>query len=89
MDLQNPCGVFEPVLQPLSPRRSIDSETTVGLLANDKKNADVLLGYIQGHLESDHGIRSFRWLKKDATRPAELTAEFVADCHVVVSSVGD
>ena len=89
MDLQNPCGIFESVSHSLSPRCPIAPETTVGLLANDKKNADVLLGHIQRRLEADHGIRTFRWLKKEATRPAELTAEFVSDCDVVVASVGD
>ena len=89
MDLQNPCGVFESVSRPLSPRRPIVPDTTVGLLANDKKNADVLLGHVQRRLEADHGVRQFRWLRKEATRPADLTAEFIADCDVVAAAVGD
>ena len=89
MDLQNPCGVFESVSRPLSARRPIDPSTTVGLLANDKKNADVLLRHVQRLLEADHGVREFRWLMKDATRPAELTAEFVSDCDVVAAAVAD
>ena len=89
MDLQNPCGVFESESKPLTPRRPIDSGTTVGLLANDKKNADVLLGHVQKRLEADHGIREFRWLHKEAVRPAQLTPQFVADCDVVAAAVGD
>ena len=29
------------------------------------------------------------WLRKDATRPADLTAEFVAGCDVVAAAVAD
>ena len=89
MDLHNPCGVFESVASPLAMRRPIGPGTTVGLLANDKKNADVLLRHLQRRLEADHGVRTFRWLRKDATRPADLTAEFVAGCDVVAAAVAD
>ena len=89
MDLQNPCGVYESESKPLTPRRPIGADTTVGLLANDKKNADVLLGHVQKRLEADHGIREFRWLHKEAVRPAQLTPQFVADCDVVAAAVGD
>ncbi len=89
MDLLNPCGAFESVSRPLCPRRPIGPDTTVGLLANDKKNADVLLGHVQRRLEADHGIRQFRWLRKDATRPADLTDGFVSDCDVVAVAVAD
>ena len=89
MDVQNPCGVFESESRPLAPRTPIGSQTTVGLLANDKKNADVLLGHLQRQLESDPGIREFRWLHKEAVRPADLTDQFIADCDVVAAAVGD
>jgi hypothetical protein len=89
MDLQNPCGAFESVSRSLSARRPIGPDTTVGLLANDKKNADVLLQHIRRRLETDYGIREFRWLRKDATRPADLTHEFVAGCDVVAAAVAD
>lgn len=89
MDLQNPCGVFESVARALSPRQPLAAHTTVGLLVNDKKNADVLLACVQRRLEANHGIRRFRWLRKEATRPAELTDQFVADCDVVAAAVCD
>lgn len=89
MDLQNPCGAFESVSRPLSERGAIGPDTTVGLLANDKKNADVILGHLQRRLEADHGVREFRWLRKEATGPADLTSDFVAECDVVAAALSD
>ena len=89
MELQNPCGVFETEARPLTPRRPIDSETTVGLLVNDKKNADVLAHHLERALTAKAGIGAFRWLHKEAVRPADLDDAFVADCDVVAAAVGD
>jgi hypothetical protein len=47
MDIVNPCGVFESSSAPLTERQPLRPETVVGLFANDKKNADVLLGHVQ------------------------------------------
>jgi hypothetical protein len=59
------------------------------LLANDKKNAERLLQHVQKRLEAGWGIREFRWLRKDATRPADLSDAFVDGCDVVAAAVAD
>ncbi len=89
MEVMNPCGVFEVKSAPLTPRAALDADATVGLLANDKKNADVLLKYVQRHLSERLGISNFLWLRKQATRPADLTEEFTRDCDAVVAAVCD
>ena len=89
MEVMNPCGVFEVKSSPLTPRAALEADATVGLLANDKKNADVLLGYVQRYLSERMGISNFRWLRKEATRPADLTEEFTRDCDAVVAAVCD
>ena len=89
MEVMNPCGAFEVRSAPLTPRAALNRGATVGLLANDKKNADVLLGYVQQHLSERLGIENFRWLRKEATRPADLTEEFTRGCDAVVAAVCD
>lgn len=89
-ELMNPCGVFEEQPAPLTPRPpALGPDTTVGLLANDKKNADVLLGHVEALLRERHGVEKFRWLHKVASEPAKLTSEFIAECEVVAAAVAD
>ena len=55
-ELMNPCAVFEERRSPLAPRPpALGPETTVGLFANDKKNADVLLENVESLLRERHG----------------------------------
>jgi len=61
MELMNPCGVFETKAAPLAPRVTLGPNVTVGLFANDKKNADVLLEHIRRGLADTFGVREFRW----------------------------
>ena len=89
MDVMNPCGVFEVQSAPLTPRTALNADATIGLLANDKKNADVLLGFVQRYLSERLGIEKFLWLRKEATRPADLTEEFTRGCDAVVAAVCD
>ena len=89
MEVMNPCGVFEVQTAPLTPRSVLDADSTVGLLANDKKNADVLLGFVRRYLSERLGINNFLWLRKHATKPADLTEEFTRDCDAVVAAVCD
>ncbi len=61
MELMNPCGAFDVKSMPLAPRVDLGPQTTVGLFANDKKNADVLLEeriphHLLGHRGTD-GVR--------------------------------
>ena len=89
MELMNPCGVFETKAAPLAPRVTLGPDVTVGLFANDKKNADVLLEHIRRGLADTFGVREFRWFMKEATQPAAFTDVFVRDCDAVVGAVCD
>lgn len=89
MELMNPCGVFDARSTPLTPRAALGPDTTVGLFANDKKNADVLLQEVQQGLAASYGVQDFRWFLKEATEPAVFTAEFIAGCDAVVGAVCD
>ena len=89
MELMNPCGVFERKAAPLSPRVVLGPDVTVGLFANDKKNADVLLDHLRRGLAEAHGVRDFRWFMKEASAPAVFTDEFVRECDAVVGAVCD
>ena len=89
MDFMNPCGAFEAKSAPLTPRVSLSEKTTIGLFANDKRNADVLLEHVQQRLELDHGIEKFLWFKKEASQPATFTEAFTSGCDAVVAAVCD
>ena len=89
MELINPCGAFDVRSSPLTPRVALGPAVTVGLFANDKKNADVLLRHVQHGLAASFGVRDFRWFKKEATQPAAFTAEFTSGCDAVVGAVCD
>ena len=89
MELMNPCGVFETKAAPLAPRGTLGPDVTVGLFANDKKNADMLLEHIRRGLADTFGVREFRWFMKEATQPAAFTDAFVRDCDAVVGAVCD
>lgn len=89
MELLNPCGIFEPKLTPLTARAALSQHTVVGLFANDKKNADVLLEAVRKRLASDHGVQEFRWFKKEASQPAAFTNDFTDPCDVVVAAISD
>ena len=55
----------------------------MGLFANDKKNADVLLENVESLLRERHGVTSFGWFRKEASSRARVTEEFIAECDVV------
>ena len=89
MELMNPCGAFDVKSTPLASRIDLGPDATVGLFANDKKNADVLLEHVQRGLRESFGVERFRWFLKEATQPAAFTDEFIAECHAVVGAVCD
>ncbi len=89
MELMNPCGVFDVRSAPLKPRAALGENTTVGLFANDKKNADVLLQHLQRGLAETYGVQEFRWFLKEATEPAVFTPDFIEVCDAVVGAVCD
>ena len=89
-ELMNPCAAFEERPSPLAPRPpSLGPDTTVGLFANDKKNADVLLRNVESLLRERHEVTSFRWFRKEASSPAWFTEEFIAECDVVAAAIAD
>lgn len=88
MELTNPCGAFDVKSTPLAPRIDFP-DATIGLFANDKKNADVLLEHVGRGLRESFGVERFRWFLKEATQPAAFTDEFIAECHAVVGAVCD
>ena len=89
MELMNPCGAFDVKSTPLAPRIDLGPDVTIGLFANDKRNADVLLEHVERGLRESHGVERFRWFLKEATQPAAFTDEFIAECHAVVGAVCD
>ena len=89
MELINPCGAFETRSAPLRPRVALGPDTTVGLFANDKKNADVLLEHLRDGIAERFGVRDFRWFRKEATQPAVFTPAFTHGCDAVLGAVCD
>ncbi len=89
-ELMNPCAAFDERASPLAPRPpTLGPDTTVGLFANDKKNADVLLQNVESLLRERHAVTSFRWFRKEASSPARFTEEFIAQCDVVAAAIAD
>ncbi|MCE2424365.1 MAG: hypothetical protein J4F45_04560 [Pseudomonadales bacterium] len=89
MKLMNPCGAFDVKSIPLAPRIAIGPDTIVGMFANDKKNADVLLEHVERGLRESHGVGRFLWFRKEATQPAAFTDAFLDGCDAVVGAVCD
>lgn len=90
VELMNPCGVFEERPAPLAPRPPVlGPDTAVGLFANDKKNADLLLEHVETLLRERHGVEKFRWFRKEASSPARFTEEFIEECDVVAAAIAD
>ena len=89
MELTNPCGAFDVKSIPLASRTELGPDVTIGLFANDKKNADVLLEHVERGLRSSYSVERFLWFRKEATQPAAFTDEFIDSCHAVVGAVCD
>lgn len=77
---------------PLAPRPENLRGRTVGLLANSKKNAEEFLDSVGVLLSRDYGASGLvRRKKRDITNPvpAEILADLVGRCDVVVVGFGD
>ncbi len=64
----------------------------LGLLANGKRNADVLLRMVGGLLVERYGVQEPVFVdKRDASRPASdgVLDELLPRCDVVVTAIGD
>ncbi|MFY1637995.1 UGSC family (seleno)protein [Solwaraspora sp. WMMB335] len=76
----------------LAARRKALPGSTVGLLANTKRNAEQLLDDVGALLEQLHGVARVVRRKKpniNEPMPPDMLAELVATCDAVVVGVGD
>ena len=75
-----------------APRRADLTGVRLGLLENTKHNAALLLDDLAEHLQRDHGVASVLRRTKTAFAlplPGDQLAEFVRECDVVLTGVGD
>lgn len=74
----------------LAPRPVSLDHRMVGLLNNTKDLVDVLLDEVQNVLQEDYPHATFRHFRKQSVSGAapDLLEE-LADCHAVVTAVGD
>jgi hypothetical protein len=76
----------------LAPRRGDLAGVRLGLLENTKHNAALLLDDLAEQLQREHGVASVLRRTKTAFAlplPADQLAEFVRECDVVLTGVGD
>ena len=90
--------VLDPTVEPIpahavvAPRPETLDGAVLGLLANGKRNADVLLGMIHEILADRYEFRRvIARAKGDASRPCPegMVEELAAQCDVVVTGAGD
>jgi hypothetical protein len=76
----------------LAPRRADLTGVRLGLLENTKHNAALLLDDLAEILQREHGVASVLRRTKTAFAlplPADQLAEFVRECDIVLTGVGD
>jgi hypothetical protein len=76
----------------LAPRPASLCGLSVGLLGNTKPNAEVLLAEIADELKHRYDVGEFRFYTKDyfgTPVKADLLAQIVAECDLVITAVGD
>jgi hypothetical protein len=90
--------MFDPTTQvrvqaiSFAPRPQSLRGVRIGLVENTKFNSDKLLLKIAAILEKEHGAKShIIRSKRNASVPVhqEIIDEFVANCDVVISGIGD
>jgi len=90
--------MFDPTVQvkvqaiSFAPRPESLRGVRIGLVENTKFNSDKLLLKIAAILENEHGAESHMIRsKRNASVPVhqEIIDEFVANCDVVISGIGD
>jgi hypothetical protein len=91
----DPTGGAPAVAAPfaLAPRKRDLAGARIGLLENTKQNAALLLAEIGKRLVSEHGAAAVTVMRTKTAfslpAPDELVAEYVRECDVVVTGVGD
>jgi hypothetical protein len=74
----------------LAPRLTSLNGKVVGLLDNTKDLVDTLLNEVQVLLQKDFPNAEFRYFRKDSVSGAPpALMDKVAQCHAVVTAVGD
>jgi hypothetical protein len=88
----DPTGTEERLNTSLATRDGMLSGKRLGLLANGKRNADVLLRLVGELLVERHGMLPPAFVDKgDASRPAAdgVLGELLPRCDAVVTAIGD
>src|SRR4051794_29487534 len=93
-DILDPTGQAAPRIgsSTLAPRRADLAGVRLGLLENTKHNAALLLDDLAEILQRDYGVAGVLRRTKTAFAlplPEEALAEFVRECDVVITGVGD
>ena len=89
--LMNPRGSNAVDRQPIAARLATLEGTTIGLLDNTKKNADILLKAAGEVLIAEHGVKAVVYRRKIGSSPAapqEMLDEMAA-CDAVINAYGD
>ena len=90
--------VLDPTVEPIpvhavmAPRPETLDRTSLGLLANGKRNADELLEYVHEVLADRFEFKSVTARNKgNASRPCDkaIMEELAEECDVVITSSGD
>ena len=90
--------VLDPTVEPIpvdaamAPRPSTLDGTALGLLANGKRNADVLLGMLREVLADRYEFGAvMEWNKGNASRlcPEDIIEDMAERCDVVITASGD
>ncbi|MGE4304941.1 MAG: UGSC family (seleno)protein [Novosphingobium sp.] len=90
--LMNPVGARNVERGPIAPRLETLSGTTIGLLDNTKKNADILLKTVGEILIREHGVVAVISRRKVSSSPAAPDAmldELAEKCAAVINAYGD
>ena len=76
----------------LAPRLPNLRGTTIGLIDNHKRNADVYLGELGRLLQEQYGasrVVTYRKASQSIPSPAEVLDELARDCDAIVHAVAD
>ena len=88
--LLNPRGAFQRVENPIAPRLSSLDGKVLGLIDNNKQNAELLLDRIAERFSGESGIKEVLKIRKQSVSlPAPFTQEFLDRCDLVVNAIGD
>jgi hypothetical protein len=89
-EIVNPVGVAASKKTGLAPRRhdALDG-LRIGLLDNNKPNADKFLEFIGELLKSRHGEIELIFKRKMSRTEAEFLPELIARCDVVINAFAD